>query len=327
MRHPTRPLCVLGLLLISSGLDAQTSLPPTTLSEQSVASDALSREEISESVLDTNYLSESLSDEGVIAESLLTEEEPDFQLKLNRSTTTWIAGSKDDFDLFSFESTGPMTVGKFAGITLGYGFHLLEGPVVTDMPPRLFDFHMGYHLQDSFGPAFRYDMAVQVGAYSDFEGSARDGVRTTGHGIGYYRCQDWIEFVFGVDYLGREDIRILPVGGAILRPHDGLRLELVFPKPKIAARVDSSGNWLTLSGELGGGTWAVERMSGVDDLATYHDLRLSIGVEKIEESGDEAGGKSGFDVGFVFDRSLEYGSGVGDLDLPDTFMIRCWHVY
>lgn len=315
-----RPLFVFILVLVILGSAAAQEPPTGPVPSTSVdLPEPLLVEATPASVPDVSNVPEPV----MIDPPPLEEQNPDFRLNLNHGSTTWIAGDQDTFDWLSFESEGPVSFGEFAELTLGYGLHFLEGPVVTDMPSRLYDFHVGYHLQDSLGPRFRYDAKVQLGAYSDFEGSARDGVRVTGRAVGYFRCRDWIEFVLGVDYLGREDVRILPVGGAILRPHDSLRLDLVFPEPKIAARIGDTDRWLVLGGELGGGTWAVERLSGANELATYHDLRLFVGIEKVKESGEH----TGFDVGYIFDRHLEYDSGVGNIDLGDTVMIRWWHIY
>ena len=111
-------------------------------------------------------------------------------------------------------------------------------------------------------------------AASDFEGSSRRGIRFPAHAVGYMAIEPNLDFVLGADFLDREDIQWLPVAGLIWRPDPDLRLELVFPYPSIDVQLT---RWyrLYIGGGLGGGTWAVERDSEVDDLATYGDLRFA----------------------------------------------------
>lgn len=69
-----------------------------------------------------------------------------------------------------------------------------------------------------------------------------------------------------------------------------------------------------IAGELGGGTWAVER-GELDDNATYRDLRLFVGL--MDFSGDSA-----LELGWAFDRSLEFRSGDGNSTFEDAVILR-----
>lgn len=117
----------------------------------------------------------------------------------------------------------------------------------------------------------------------------------------------------GVEVLDRDDISVLPVGGFVLRPNDRFIFELVFPRPRIQARITPS-HTAYVAGELGGGTWAVERGDG-DDNATYRDLRLFVGL--MDFSGDSA-----LELGWAFDRSLEFRSGDGNSTFEDAVILR-----
>ena len=44
--------------------------------------------------------------------------------------------------------------------------------LMTDMPPRVYDFQIGYQIRKWRTPVFGYDVKATVGAFSDFEGSA-----------------------------------------------------------------------------------------------------------------------------------------------------------
>ncbi len=121
----------------------------------------------------------------------------------------------------------------------------------------------------------------------------------------------------GVDFLDRGDVKLLPVAGLIWVPRPDMRFELVFPRPRAVFQV-ADGYHLYLSGELGGDTWAIERVALGDDLATYRDLRVCIGLERAQDDA----AWSAFEIGYLFDRRLDYSSGRGDMHLDDAVMFR-----
>jgi hypothetical protein len=96
-----------------------------------------------------------------------------------------------------------------------------------------------------------------------------------------------------------------------------MRFELVFPRPRAVFQL-TDGYRLYLSGELGGDTWAIERVALGDDLATYRDLRVCIGLEYAHDDAFW----SAFEIGYLFDRRLDYSSGNGDMHLNDAVMFR-----
>lgn len=245
-----------------------------------------------------------------------------FGYNLRDDSTTWLVGGGDNFGMFSLESLPSLGQDQTWGVVSGIGIHWLNGPVQTDMPPRLFDFQIGLQKRKWTSDTFGYDVAARVGVFSDFEGSAREGLRYPGHAVGYYRWTPGCDFVLGVEYLGRDDVKLLTVAGLIFTPRPDLRLELVFPRPCIEVRISPEAS-IYVAGELGGGTWAIERVPSAEDVATYHALQLVFGYSKRDEDGDE----SGIELGFVFDRSLRYRSGVGDMSLGDALMIRATQRY
>lgn len=248
------------------------------------------------------------------------EPPPSYSFGYNRvrGATTWLPGDEDRVGWFSYESLGGAKIGDSPSLVTGFGIHLLDGPAQTDMPPRLYDFSIGAADRRLIEPNIGYDMMFRVGAFSDFEGSARDGIRYPSHAVTFLRLNPANEFVLGVDYLDRDDIHLLPVVGSIWSPRDWLRVEAVFPRPRVAARINSTSTWIYLGGELGGGTWAIERVNLTNDNATYRDLRLVLGWETL--CADTM--SSAFEIGYVFDRRLSYSSGVGDYAPPDGFMLR-----
>jgi hypothetical protein len=246
-----------------------------------------------------------------------------FGYKVRQSNTSWLVGNGDDFGMFSLESLTSLQQGKSWNIGTGIGFHFLGGPIQTDMPPRLFDFQIGVEHRKWLSESFGYDVSAVIGAFSDFEGSAREGVRYPSHAVGYWRWSPAVDVVFGLDYLDRDDYHMLPVAGVILTPWENLRLEVVYPRPRAELWISPKQS-IYLAGELGGDTWAVERTPDADDVATYRDLRMLFGVATRNAKERTT---STFELGYVFARDLSYRSGLGDMELQDTLLVRMSTLY
>ncbi len=226
--------------------------------------------------------------------------------------TTWITGK--DFGMFSLEQYPTLKINKESAVIVGTGFHFLNGPVSPDMPARLFDFQVGFQTRQVVSKELTLDIKTTLGAFSDFEGSARKGIRFPGHVVSYYEWRPRLLSVFGVDVLDRDDISLLPVGGFVWELNENFVCECVFPRPSIQVRLDS-GCVIYMGGELGGGTWATERSDFTNDNVTYRDYRATIGIRNM-------GHGSAFEIGWAFDRSLEFRSGAGNSPLDDAFLLR-----
>jgi hypothetical protein len=233
----------------------------------------------------------------------------------------WIPGGGNQFGMFSIESDHYQKAGIANGFGVGMGFHFLSGPDQTDMPARVYDFSLAYQIREQLGP-LRFDVATSVLLATDFKGSVREGILFPSHAVGFLSFRPEIDVVLGVDYLARADIKLLPVAGLILTPTPDVRYELVFPRPRAVFQLTDRSR-LYLSGELGGGTWAIERVALGDDLASYRDLRACIGLEYAEDGSQ----RSAFEIGYLFDRRLEYSSGSGDMHLNDAVMFRLLTTY
>jgi hypothetical protein len=169
-----------------------------------------------------------------------------------------------------------------------------------------------------FGERWLTEVALAPGLFSDFR-STDDAFRLVGRVIGYYKYSDTVRLSVGGTYLDREDITWLPIGGVIWVPNEDWRYELVFPRPRITHRFWHEGQrerWVYAIGELGGGSWAIERAGGAADIGTYRDLRLLLGVEFKQAEGHSWL----LEAGYAFARELEYRSGLGDYD-PDAAAI------
>jgi hypothetical protein len=229
----------------------------------------------------------------------------------------WIPGNAEQFGMFSVGAGDTYTKSGISnGLGIGFGVHFLTGPVQTDMPPRLFDIGLGYQIRQRLGP-LAFDLSASVLSASDLEGSFSQGIMYPSHAVGYLTVGPTIDLVFGVDYLDRADIKLLPVAGMVWNPNPDMRFELVFPRPRAVFRLTECYR-IYVSGELGGGTWAVQRVAFGNDLATYSDLRVCLGLEHVEKGGQG----NAIEIGYLFNRSLEYTSGVGNVHFVDAVMLR-----
>ncbi len=83
-------------------------------------------------------------------------------------------------------------------------------------------------------------------------------------------------------------------------------------------RSKSGETKLYVRGQLGGGSWSIRRPAPYVDVATYEDFRVFVG-----RSSEGNNDKSTFhEVGYIFNRTLEYRSGIGNMPLRDSIMFR-----
>lgn len=202
-----------------------------------------------------------------------------------------------------------------------FGWHFPHGPTRTDLPGQLYDASVEARMYWPFRDNLIGEFALAPSIFSDFENTSSDALRIVGRGVGYYVWSPNLKFAAGVTYLDRKDIQLLPIAGIIWTPTPDHRLDLVFPQPRIARRFrkdDQHERWVYLSGELGGGSWAIQRSTGVDDVVSYRDLRLITGIEW-KFAGETS---FRFEGGYVFGRELEYVSNVGNYQPRSTTMLR-----
>ncbi|MBD3675492.1 MAG: hypothetical protein HUJ26_18420 [Planctomycetaceae bacterium] len=240
------------------------------------------------------------------------------------SRATWRPRSGDRIGEFSLEGRSASPIESWEGLSLtqGYGLHYLSGPNQTDLPPRLYDFQVGLHWFGEITDGFWLDMAVAGGLYTDFEDSVRDGWRVPAHAVLSWKIEEEFQPVLGFRYFDRNNLGFLPVAGAILKPDEDLRLELVYPEPRISWRTGGDSekdHWISLAGRIGGGEWAIERAgSGLADVVTYNDYELTLGFETFETNQSI----SAVELGYTFDRQLRYRSNQGNYDPQETYFVR-----
>lgn len=210
-------------------------------------------------------------------------------------------------------------------ITPQAGVMFVDGPTQTDLPARLYSGQVEFRWTPNLEPLF-LDLALTPGVFTDGDALGRDAFRLQARAVGYLAFSKETQVALGATYLDRDDVPVLPIVGLIHSPREDVRIEAMFPRPRVLQRIakDSAGEtWAYLQGELGGGAWAIERPTrrgrGRSDIASYRDYRLIAGIERRVTDG----GSALLEAGYVFGRELTYESGRGDYDPEGTFLIRC----
>lgn len=239
----------------------------------------------------------------------------------------WIAKDGDGgLGSSYFNASIATTVGKPSNVVLispSFEADYLDGPAFIDVPSKLYSTSMTLVWRWEMNERWGTVVSVIPGFYSDFESSDAMGFRLTGLvAISYTVLPDCLNVYGGVVYLDRNDYQLIPAAGLTWTPSADFRVDLIFPKPKIAKRVGHipyvNEDWLYVSGGFGGGTWDVERTAGGFDELTLSDLRLTVGLERIVEGG------TGWyaEIGYIFQRELEYEISGERFDFADSFGIE-----
>ncbi len=224
-------------------------------------------------------------------------------------------------------------------ISPGFSFHFWDGPSppfsppgpgLADLPSRAYSAFINTAWTTNTFQRVGAEIDFTAGVYSDFQTVTSKSLRFQGTGLGWIRLTEFLTIKFGATYLDRNDIKLLPAGGFFWYPNEDIRLDIYFPRPKLARRLWTLGNtdvWGYLAAEYGGGSWTVERtfqaMANGDlisDQVDINDIRVIGGFEWL--SGLAA--VTGFvEVGWVTDRELVWrATAPGSQPLKDSFMLR-----
>lgn len=258
----------------------------------------------------------------------LTKFKDGFFQKLNVQATNIDPAASSGFALTEVETTFTVAVPAPTKnfpllISPIFDARFLSGPVAPDLPSQLFTTGIDFMWVPKINERLRGVIAVAPMIFSDFQSNDADMFRLTGKGIVQWDAiPDKLQFVAGVLYLNRDDVRIFPVAGAIWNPTPYWNLELIFPRPKLARLINygtDHSDWIYLLGEFGGNSWAVRRDSGLQDKVTLRDLRLMLGIERRKNGGVNYRAE----IGFVFAREIDYLSTPNsDFTPADTLLFR-----
>jgi len=211
-------------------------------------------------------------------------------------------------------------------ITPSYEVHFLDRPLVYDLPPRLHDAAIDFHIFRVFDNRWIADFAVTPGYFADDHSfDSDDALRVNGRALGIYAPNVDLKWVLGVTYVDGGWAKVVPVVGVVYEPNDDVIYELVFPKPRIAWRLpnspvpDRDERWFYIAMDFANSAWAIEQTDGTPDTLAYRDYRLIFGVER-----KIVGGLSHrVEAGYIFNRDIKLASnGPDDISMDPTFMLR-----
>ena len=264
-------------------------------------------------------------------------------LERPRIRQTWLYGSSGDnatigneLEIHDIELATTATIPQFLGgaqplrISPGFIFHFWNGPdeaiVSKSLPAQAYSAYLAFdHITDPRRNS-GIETNLTIGVYSDFDHIDSDSVRLTGNILGWQRVNSYTTAKLGIEYLDRVRVKLLPAVGVFMAPNPDLKIDLFFPRSKIAHRLPNFRNregWGYVGGEYGGGSWTIERTQAggptIDDQVDINDVRAFIGVEWIGSRRVTGF----FEFGYAFNRELVFRSDeLNPIDIQDTLLLR-----
>ncbi len=248
---------------------------------------------------------------------------PWLALKSTSLSATWLPGSGDNIGMSNVNLRAKITSPRvpFLSISPSYQMTFLNGPDSTDVPGTLHQASLGITGMLPLSKRLIAQANVSPGISSDFQNTSSESIRTSGMGMLIFAQSSELQWMFGVVYLNRDDVRLLPAVGLNWSPDARTKLELTFPRPRFLRQIAVSGEterWGYLAAEFGGGTWAIERTGGVNDVVTIRDYRLLVGMEYRQPLD-----RSWFwETGLVIGREVDYSSNLGSYSQDPTVFLR-----
>ena len=200
-------------------------------------------------------------------------------------------------------------------------------PPGPDLPSRLWEVNAGFKAYMPVSDDLTVQVAAAPGLYTDFDNTSSDAFRMPARFLAIYDYSERTQITVGAVYLDRENsVNWLPAIGFVHKPNERTSMELVLPRPRVVHQLwgcqNGHGGFAYVGGDFAGGAWAIERdpRAGVptDDVVTLNELRALVGFElrRANRPGLVA------ELGWAFNRELEYASGVGDVELDDGLMFQ-----
>lgn len=216
-------------------------------------------------------------------------------------------------------------------ITPSYELHFLDAPILSDLPPRLNDVAIDFHVFRVFGNHWIADLAVQPGLHADDHSfGSSEALRFTGRAVGVYAPTVDVKYALGVTYLDGGWNKVVPVAGVIYKPNDDTEYELIFPTPRVSWRLPWTNipgrdeRWLYVRLDYGNSAWAFQDANGTQDVLDYRDYRLILGMER-----KIVGGFSHhIEIGYLFNRDMKIASvGPNDISMDSSLIVRAGITY
>jgi hypothetical protein len=272
-----------------------------------------------------------------LRESLTPPDARDGFFQKAKFTATWLPQFEEDSLGWTDLRTEVVTALPFFTrenpivITPSYELHFLDSPLGLDLPPRLHDIEVDFHIFRVYANKWIADFAVAPGVFADDHSFDSDeALRVNGRALAIYAPTLELKYVLGVTYVDGGWAKVVPVAGVVYEPTDDVNYELVFPRPRVAWRLPSSPvpgrdeHWLYVLAEFANSAWAFEQSDGTPDVLASRDYRLILGLERKVIGGLS----SRVEVGYVFNRDIKIASaGDDDISLDDSVLLRAGITY
>ena len=251
---------------------------------------------------------------------------------------TWLHGDSgpgglsDELEIQEIELATSLVIPGSWGIaeefrvTPGFIYDALGGPFTPpafSLPENLYSVYLDAYTLAQLTPQLSGEVNARMGFYSNFDSWNTDVIRLTGRGTLMLKLTPTMTIKGGVEYIDRNDLKLLPAGGVLWEPSPKTRFDISFPRPKLAKYFTTLGAnevWWYVGAEYGGGAWYVRDMGGnpYTGPIDINDYRAFAGLDFTRPSG-----LTGFvEGGYVFEREIFYVAVQNVFPLEDTFMLR-----
>ena len=213
-------------------------------------------------------------------------------------------------------------------VKLGVDYTSLQTPESFGIPEDLFEYSVGIASFRKLNERWSVRSILGVGLATDNENRSSDSWRFRGGLFATYSRNDNVKWTFGGLAMGRQDLPVIPVIGAVWQPNPAVRVDLVYPQPRINRLLFDDGarqQWVYFGGGTSGSTWGYQQFEAIDDQLTYSDLRIVFGWES-RPAGSSGmpfvrGKTTQFELGYVFSRQLEFEQDTRQEFLGDALML------
>lgn len=194
-------------------------------------------------------------------------------------TATWLA-PVEGFGVSDVEAKSQLVIPVFVKgsplrLAMGFADTFMQTPVGFDVSNQLIGLQAELRWLIPLREKLAVDLGLGGGEFADLNSLGSRGFRVTGRAIVVKTVSDRLKWSAGFLYLGRQNLKAMPIVGLIYTPEDDVRIELMIPRSRIARRISWVGtreHWMYFGMELfGGNSWAIEQAGGVQDVVIYKD--------------------------------------------------------
>lgn len=242
----------------------------------------------------------------------------------------WIADSQTGMASTDFNISLPLLFIKTPPpiVKVGVNYTSLQTPRSFGIPEDLFEYSVGIASFRKLNERWNVRSMFGVELATDNENRSSDAWRFRGGVFATYSKSENVSWTMGAIAMGRQDLPVIPVVGAVWLPSSSVRVDLVYPQPRINRLLFDDGDrqqWVYFGGGTNGSTWGYQQFDAIDDQLTYSDLRVVLGLES-RPAGSSGmpfvrGKTMQLELGYVFSRELEFEQETRRESLGDALML------